>query len=355
MPTKEHMINCWTNNPDGAGLAVWREDEKKWEVEKGFMYERDFNEAYERMNLGKEDLFILHWRIATSGKVDAKRTHPFPVTDRCENMLQLKYKRKKTVFHNGVSGPGTDDHSDTMIGIRDWIFPLWKYLKDDKIYYLLEDLWEPSRVLVCDGSAIAEFGTWVHGAGLLWSNDGYLEDKWVKWAAAAEARKKKYGAGTYGYGLITKATSVFADTVNWNSPYRDVVTGEFDWDKFEKVAEIQDRETLWDEWEQVDEAETVGPNENEIEDALDAVIGMVDSDENVHMDHTYHEEKVTKDFLCCPNCYEDKYLQETPFNCGDTICLVCGCVYTDPTGEQVYFDPDINAGFIDHQREVAHG
>jgi len=353
MPDKKHMEICWTNNPDGAGLAVWREDEGVWEVEKGFMYRDDFNEAYERMDLSKDDLFILHWRIATSGLVDEKRTHPFPVSDRCRNMLKLKYKRKKIVFHNGVIGGGTKEHSDTMIGIRDWIYPLWKYLSDDKVYYMLEDLWSPSRVLVCDGDAIAEFGTWIHGEGLLWSNDGYKVDKWIEWARAAEERKKKYGG--MGYGVITKATSVFADAMDWNSPYRNEVTGEFDWGKFEKATETTDRETMWDDWELANEAEQVAPGDSTDCPVEEAVIGMVDDNEKVHMDATYHEEKVTKDFLMCPHCYEDKYLQETPFNCGDTICLVCGCVYTDPTGEQVYFDPDINAGFIDHQREVANG
>ena len=86
MPDKKHMEICWTNNPDGAGLAVWREDEGVWEVEKGFMYRDDFNEAYERMDLNKDDLFILHWRIATSGLVDEKRTHPFPVSDRSQHV-----------------------------------------------------------------------------------------------------------------------------------------------------------------------------------------------------------------------------------------------------------------------------
>jgi hypothetical protein len=219
---------------------------------------------------------------------------------------------------------------------------------------MLEDLWSPSRVLICDGDAIAEFGNWEHGAGLLWSNDGYKEDKWVAFAAAAEARKNQYGGVGYG-NYITEESSVFRDSMDWNSPYRNDVTGQFDWAKFEDGMESKDRETMWDDWELVDEAEQTAPNESEDCQDDDPIIGMVDENDAVHMDATYNESKVTADFLMCPNCFEDKYLQDTPFNCGDTICLVCGCVYNDPTGEQVYFDPDINGGFIDHQREVANG
>jgi predicted glutamine amidotransferase len=343
LPSEEHMKNSWDNNPDGAGFAVWREDENRWEVEKGFMFKEDFNARYKEMNFTEDDLFILHWRIATSGKTDAERTHPFPITDNCDNMTALKYKRKKIVFHNGVVGAGTENHSDTMIAIRDWVVPLWKYMHDDKIYYLLEDLWSPSRVLICDGDMIAELGDWEtdEETGILWSNDGYLENKWDKWKRTA---KERYTSGT----VYSHTTSVTGD---WSSPFRDN-DGDFDWSKFHKQEVAEDRQSTWDDWEVADDpADDVGPNEDAC--AWDeAVVAMVDAQENVHMDASYDSEAIVKEYIMCPHCTEDKYLQDTPFNMGDTICLVCGCVFVDATGEQVYFDPDIKANWKETKEAV---
>ena len=352
LPTLKHMQNCWSNNPDGAGMACYLPDENKWQVEKGFMNQQKFEDRYAELDFKKEDWFILHWRIATSGLVDAARTHPFPLTERCENMTSLKYKRKKIVFHNGVVGQGSKDFSDTMIAIRDWIIPLWKYMSDDKIYYLLEDLWSPSRLLICDGATVLEMGDWTHGADLLWSNDGFKMDKWEIWKAQAQDRREwaTYTGGTIHE--INKYTSVFND-IEWVSPYRKE-NDEFDWSKFEADEKKKDRDELWEIWKH-DPADDIAPSDTEDCMGDDSTIGMVDPDGIVTMDATYHEDKVLKDFLMCPNCFEDKYLQDTPFNMGDTICLVCGCVYCDPSGEQVYFDPDINVGFMEHKKEVESG
>jgi len=358
MPTLQEIQNCWSNNPDGAGLAWYLPDEDMWQVEKGFMNQQAFEDRYEELDFKKEDLFVLHWRISTSGLVDAARTHPFPLTDRCENMTTLKYKRKKIVFHNGVVGAGEGDFSDTMVAIRDWVDPLWKYVKDDKIYYLLEDLWSPSRVLICEGDSIMELGNWITNEGLMWSNDGFKEDKWTKWNKEYDQRR---AAGRAAWGSYVPYKPIDTTTAGeWESPYRDA-TGDFDWGKFHENEANANRADMWDDWELPDamDAESVAPNETEEADDnpfYDSVVGMVNpNDLTVTMDNTYREKEVTQNFLMCPNCYEEKNLLDSPFNMGDTICLVCGCVYDDPSGEQVYYDPDINGGFVDHQKEVANG
>jgi hypothetical protein len=340
MPTAEHMSNCWANNPDGAGMAWYLPDEDMWQVEKGFMNQQEFEDRYKELDFKEEDLFILHWRISTSGLVDAPRTHPFPITERCKNMTALKYKRKKIVFHNGIVGRGEGDFSDTMVAIRDWILPLWKYVNDDKIYYLLEELWSPSRVLICEGDTIMELGNWVRGDGLLWSNEGYKKNKWSEWNKNLEARRKRASITIGG---------------DWTSPYRDA-NGSFDWAKFHSDEASANRADLWDKWEEDDDldAEDVAPNENESDNPFDdTVVGMIDPNGDLHLDSTYDTTTTVDKFLICPNCYEDKNLLDSPFNVGDTICLVCGAVYDDPTGEIVLYDPDINGGYLDHQREVA--
>jgi hypothetical protein len=45
-------------------------------------------------------------------------------------------------------------------------------------------------------------------------------------------------------------------------------------------------------------------------------------------------------YLICPNCYEDKYLDDDPHKVGDTLCQSCGAVFLDWTGEIILFDLD---------------
>lgn len=57
-----------------------------------------------------------HWRMATSGPVDADHAHPFPVID--------DKKRGLWLMHNGVLSAGTKEASDTAIYIRDILTPI---------------------------------------------------------------------------------------------------------------------------------------------------------------------------------------------------------------------------------------
>ena len=82
---------------------------------------------------------------------------------------------------------------------------------------------------------------------------------------------------------------------------------------------------------------------------------MVDSEDNVFFDGAYNTDKALSKFLCCPNCYQDKYLQDSPFNKGDTICLICGSVFMDDSGEQVMWDDDIRKNWLEGKEEERNG
>lgn len=78
--TKKRLRICFDNNPDGAGL-LWAED-RQLQSFKTFKFP-EFWKTYStlRDKLGEKGFIVLHFRIATSGKVNDENCHPF-ITNR---------------------------------------------------------------------------------------------------------------------------------------------------------------------------------------------------------------------------------------------------------------------------------
>lgn len=100
------LEKCWYINDDGGGVA-WAED-GKLHVKKGFMSFDDFGKFWFSRDWGDISV-LLHFRIATSGIINKKNTHPFWVV------------RNDLVFaHNGVfSSLGEANISDTIVFNRE--------------------------------------------------------------------------------------------------------------------------------------------------------------------------------------------------------------------------------------------
>jgi glutamine amidotransferase len=71
---KDHLVQSFEHNDDGAGFA-WAENDEL-HIEKGFMTFADFWNAYEP-HQGKAS--VVHFRITTHGDTDVANTHPFLV------------------------------------------------------------------------------------------------------------------------------------------------------------------------------------------------------------------------------------------------------------------------------------
>ena len=96
-PTEKTLRTCFTANPDGAGLMYIQD--KKVIIVKGLMTFHSFYEAYEAVP--KSKLRVLHFRIATSGGVQERITHPFPVTTNTRSLYALNTTADVAVVHNG--------------------------------------------------------------------------------------------------------------------------------------------------------------------------------------------------------------------------------------------------------------
>lgn len=315
---KRIFQECWRNNSDGAGYAIWNQDTELWDVKKGFMSFTKFWHSYREHDITTEDIVFIHFRIGTSGGDIPELTHPFPVTDDLEKMGELEYSASDIVFHNGVIGWGEKGWSDTCVAIRDFIDPHHPYLDDDKIFsYMVEPLeTHQNRWIITKGSSIFQYGYWETENGIEYSNETYHKSRFP----AARTTVDTSGYDTFGF-----------PTMEQSDRFMNPVTGKFDWDKWEARGSKQS-ELPWK-----DPAETEAPSEEDDE----AIVIDVDPDGKLHPEPVYNKDKAAE-LLCCPNCYHDKYLDNSPFNVGDTICLICGAVFDEVSGAVATFDHDIH-------------
>jgi hypothetical protein len=119
--------------------------------------------------------------------------------------------------------------------------------------------------------------------------------------------------------------------------YRDTA-GAFDWEKWEARGSKQ-TELPWSD-NGTGYVGDVPPT-----DIDDSIVIDVDANGTQIPEPSYDRGKASE-LLCCPNCYHDKYLDKSPFNVGDTICLICGCVFIELTGETCTFDHDVHAKWM---------
>jgi hypothetical protein len=328
---KRILQECWRNNDDGAGYAIWNAETDLWDVKKGFMSFRKFWKSYRKENVDVDTIALIHFRIGTSGNEIPALTHPFPVTDKLKNMGELEYSASDIVFHNGVIGFGEEEWSDTCVAVRDIVDPLHPYLDDDKIFNFMTEPLEShqNRWIITKGGQIFQYGRWETQDGIDYSNKTYKESRFP-------ATTHSYDSGYDNFGFPT-----------WENQNQFVnkTTGKFDWEKWEARGSKQ-TELPWRD------ARTVPPNEEETDD--EAIVIDIDAEGHTHPEPAFNKDKAME-LLCCPNCYHDKYLDNSPYNIGDTICLICGCVFMELTGEHCTFDHDIHDKWNAQRKELQHG
>lgn len=178
-PSKETLRNCWYRNPDGAGFMFAKDGQVH--IRKGFMDWADFwTELNETRDLYGDFIpYVMHFRIATHGKVSQECCHPFPLSDNIEDLRLIESTSKIGIAHNGIipNRATSDNISDTMDYIASFLYPLSKlsddWMLDTNSRKLIDDtLCSKLAVLSGDGS-IELFGEFERYDGCLFSNDSY--------------------------------------------------------------------------------------------------------------------------------------------------------------------------------------
>lgn len=115
LPSETTLDNCARTNQDGIGFAFNMIGNKPV-ISKGFVNVKKLLKMIDTFNITKDHNLIIHFRHATHGKKDQGNCHPFPLTDKFEDMRHLHCVCDTAITHNGVFGgmKASDQYSDTM-------------------------------------------------------------------------------------------------------------------------------------------------------------------------------------------------------------------------------------------------
>lgn len=163
--------NAWERNKDGGGYAFPQED--RVVIKKGFFNPADMLKEYRAdVEAFPEVPFLIHFRISTSGKIDAENTHPHRV------------RKDMVIAHNGhIQGYGSKEQSDTLEFVNIVLQGMPERWEEDAIQtHLIE------RFLVCDKMVLLrgdseyvifneDMGWWVDG--IWYSNKSFEKIKVV--------------------------------------------------------------------------------------------------------------------------------------------------------------------------------
>ena len=181
MPEMDILQRCFESNRDGAGF-MWA-DGKKVIIRKGFMTFADFASAIDAEipePMRKHTSIVMHFRIATHGKVKPETCHPFPVDDEPDKLRETEAECRFGLAHNGVI-PGrttNDTWSDTMDFTAGVVAPLARmnpnFIHSSDAMELLESACG-SKLAIMDGAGdIVTVGQFTEDDGVLYSNTSYL-------------------------------------------------------------------------------------------------------------------------------------------------------------------------------------
>jgi len=208
MPDTDTLFNCFESNPDGAGF-MWA-DGKSVHIRKGFMAWEDFEEALDAEipeQKRKELAIVMHFRIATHGKVQPMCCHPFPISSSLEDLQRTRCESRFGIAHNGIiKGRTTNDkRSDTMDFVMKVVAPLAKmnanFMRNSHAIDLLEGACGSKLAILENSGELVTVGDFVEDEGILYSNTSYLT--WSK-------RYSSYGSLFSGTGY-TEAYGEYLD------------------------------------------------------------------------------------------------------------------------------------------------
>jgi len=173
--TKRILKQCWDANPDSTGFMFAVDGDLT--IQKGYTVFKTFYKDYRKQENLHNENFVLHFRIATHGKINKVNCHPFVVN------------KNVGFVHNGILHcvDATKDKSDTFVFCEQVLRKLPSNFLNRKEYkVLLESVCkaESSKFVFLTNKGIAHIfneSTGVWNGGCWFSNicfkDNYELDK----------------------------------------------------------------------------------------------------------------------------------------------------------------------------------
>ena len=223
LPSKEILRNCFYSNPHGAGYMYV--DNGKLHIKKGFMSFKTFYKSFINEGFTEEDNLLIHFRIATHGRIDGGNCHPFPITSKISFMRKVDNTfNGYGMVHNGIFDYDKKYYeyfdkkniaSDTMLfsllldnflqkqnededveKVIDKLYTLYTGMEQAIAYaikkdkkeleqYINEFLYGNKVAVMDDMGNIKKFGKWINYKGIFFSNYSFADNyswknKWIK-------------------------------------------------------------------------------------------------------------------------------------------------------------------------------
>ena len=179
---KKILERCFTMNKDGAGYMYVNND-KQVIIKKGFMRFEDFYKTmmkdYKENKL-KDKTLIMHFRIGTSGKNKLGCTHPFPITDKFDELELTRHSTNIGICHNGIVqgfNSYANQYSDTELYIATVITPLIRLnlqsYKFNDVQALILKTTNSKWVILDKNDEYYTIGQFIEDNGYYYSNETY--------------------------------------------------------------------------------------------------------------------------------------------------------------------------------------
>lgn len=166
---------------------------------------------------GKNDVVMLHFRLATAGGISQEMCHPFPLSDDISLLTAKSGYNDAVMGHNGILGRGEAGISDTALFVRDVLAPMAGEILSPGLRPLIELASSGSKIVILhsSGEYFLTGGEWKKDKGVYYSNNGYepvvhwLEDRLRRWTTEGKTKER---AGELAVGIVAEEDeTVYAD------------------------------------------------------------------------------------------------------------------------------------------------
>src|SRR3990172_6353129 len=206
MITEETIRTMFEKNAHGAGFMIQRDGEEIINIRKGFVTVQHLLAYLKGLEVKKDDIFVVHFRIATSGGIKKEMCHPFIVHRKSNKANAVSMATNLLCFaHNGIISDlngRSKDFSDTSLFAMHY---LSDRLIQDNLYEssviqeMVEKFVDNSRLaFLHPKKGLLLLGTWHEDGGIHYSNTGHKKIVYTpptyKWDADDDYRWEQ------GYG-----------------------------------------------------------------------------------------------------------------------------------------------------------
>ena len=190
LPTYSQLFNSFEYNNDGAGFMYVKNG--KVIIDKGYMTWKKFYKRYQKLckkfNNFENQSLIMHFRIGTSSGNTPQNTHPYPISNKVDDLHKLYVKTDLGMVHNGIIHDYTPkdkftNTNDTQEFILKYVSTLHnhypKFYKDKYIMSGMEDITNSKLAFMDTTGYIYYVGDFVEENGVKFSNTSYKD--WGSW------------------------------------------------------------------------------------------------------------------------------------------------------------------------------